>query len=819
VPFCSPHRFQPRRPLHPHIRAGLGYLALVMLFYLPQLLGLRAFPDGDFNQHFLAFSLFQRAELLAGRLPVWNPYTYGGHPFLADVQAAVFYPISNLVLWLTIAFGSTTARLYFLEVEAALHMAMAGSFTYLLVQELTGRRRSAFLAGAVFTFSGYLTGYPPLQLAVLRTAVWLPLVLWLWLRAFNAGPRSRWRWTVYAALAYTAAFLAGHSQTFLFLSYTVAAWLVLLFMLALVRPHGTRPATRIAQIAVFGVLFLALSAAQLWPSLEFTQYSVRANVDYTFVSGGFPLSDTWQMLVPGVLTTFSPLFVGSVALGLALLGLAGAVGAWGGLFRDQSVPARTVSRAQMRACAMFFATLGILALLVSFGDGAFLYPLFYRWLPGWNLFRGQERAAYLVAFSLSVLAGYGAASLEAGLPLRYRRAWVIGFGILVVTGTALFAAFWAIPGQIDVPLLDFWRTVAVELIVSAALILVCLRAPDSLSQRDSARQVGNSDAPGRAALAPRTTVLILLALVLVDLFLANYRTDLGAVTLAQAAALRPEIAAVQGAVQARPDSDLGLPGRVHNEYRVYDDYGMAVNVEDVWGSSPLKLARYAVLFDKFPMDRMWRLLGVEHVLTWQKNLRLPSVLLAEFPQAKDTTYLHRLDQLNPRAWLVHQARWADDTSAAGLLADHAFNLDRTAVLGAGQTVPAQAQSLAAAEPVIGAPGADSVRLSRLAPDRLIADVKSEHGGLLVVSENWLPGWQATRRVPGQAGGERTPVLRADLTLLALPVPAGESTVELAYRPTSIYVGLAISAAALLILLLGFFAAARRRQRPTGAARI
>ena len=132
--LSSPHRFRPRRPLHPHIRAGLGYLALVALFYLPQLLGLRAFPDGDFPALSAVQPVSACPSCLAGRLPVWNPYTYGGHPFLADVQAAVFYRVSNLVLGLTIAFGMPRPRvLYPLQVEAALHLAMAGFFTYLLV--------------------------------------------------------------------------------------------------------------------------------------------------------------------------------------------------------------------------------------------------------------------------------------------------------------------------------------------------------------------------------------------------------------------------------------------------------------------------------------------------------------------------------------------------------------------------------------------------------------------------------------------------------------------------------------------------------------
>ncbi len=82
---------------------------------------------------------------------------------------------------------------------------------------------------------------------------------------------------------------------------------------------------------------------------------------------------------------------------------------------------------------MFFAALAVLALLVSFGNHGFLYPVLYRWAPGWALFRGQERAAYLVAFGLSVLAGYGAAALG-GLTARQRRTAAVAYAAVAATG-------------------------------------------------------------------------------------------------------------------------------------------------------------------------------------------------------------------------------------------------------------------------------------------------------------------------------------------------------------------------------------------------
>ena len=131
----------------PHLLPLLGYLGLAAAFYAPILLGLRWFPEGDFTDHFLPFSVFQRSELLAGRLPLWNPYTFSGHPFLADTQAAVYYPLSNLVLALSLPWGGIIERLYWLQVEAVLHVALGGFFTYLLAFDLVRRRSAAFLRG------------------------------------------------------------------------------------------------------------------------------------------------------------------------------------------------------------------------------------------------------------------------------------------------------------------------------------------------------------------------------------------------------------------------------------------------------------------------------------------------------------------------------------------------------------------------------------------------------------------------------------------------------------------------------------------------
>ena len=748
----------------PDLLAFLGYFALTAVFFAPFLAGWRVFPPGDFGDHFLPFSLFQQAELLAGRLPLWNPYTFAGHPFLADTQAAVFYPLSNLLLLLTLPWRDPAARLYWLQVEAGLQVALAGCFTYLLARDLLQNRGAAFLAGGIFAFSGYLTGYPPLQLAVLRTAIWLPLILWLLHRAFDRP--AQWRWWLAAVLAYVVAFLAGHPQTFLFQSYAVAGWMLFLLARAyrdpVSRRNGVSMAGHLWRAALFYGSFLALSAAQMWPSLEFTGLSVRANVDYAFVSGGFPLSDTGQMLLPGVLSEFSPLYVGLIPLGLAVLAVIALI--WRRPTRDGVAPAGDARS------ALFFAALVALALLVSYGNHGFLYPVFYRWAPGWAMFRGQERAAYLVAFGVSLLAGYGAAAL-AQLAPRWRQwmgltyAWVAGAGLIAV---AVLAATADVTG------------IKQSVILRGAVTGVFLLAAWAVLLWDQRFN--------------RHRLWLLTALAVADLFFANIGTNLSPpVPLPP-----PEVSALRAAAQSQGAVSEQGAARVHNDARVFDDYGMVVGVEDISGSSPLRLARYAALLDGFPRDRLWRLTGVALVLAGGEDLYVPADRLAEVSGLHGPSYLYRLQAANPRAWVATTVRTADDAAALPLLGDASFDLETTVLLP--PTVNGQGRPAGLEDGPLARPGVSQVRLERLAPNRLRVHVQSEGGGLLVVSENWLPGWRATvQRVSEQAVRE-LPVLRADLTFLGVPVSPGAQTVELTYWPDSVRYGLCISAFSVLLLL-------------------
>ena len=73
---------------------------------------------GDMLFQNLAWKQFARETLLRGELPLWNPYVFGGEPFLAAGQQSVLYPPGILFYLLP------TAQAY--GWFTALHVLLAG---------------------------------------------------------------------------------------------------------------------------------------------------------------------------------------------------------------------------------------------------------------------------------------------------------------------------------------------------------------------------------------------------------------------------------------------------------------------------------------------------------------------------------------------------------------------------------------------------------------------------------------------------------------------------------------------------------------------
>jgi hypothetical protein len=725
------------RMMRRHLWPLLAWTAVCLLFFAPLLLGLARLPNGDLAAQFHSFALFQSREIAAGRLPLWSPGSYGGFPFAADTQSAVFYPPRWITLLATLSGGLS---FYALQLEAIAHVWLAGVFTYCLAYDLTSHRGAGLLAATAVGLGGYLVSYPVQQLAILETIAWLPLVLLLLRRAFRPGVRAI-AWLAAAAVALGLSLSAGHPQTFLQMSYLAGAYYLFL---------AWRACWAWSWALALGGFFLLVAAgvsAGAWlPALRYTAETTRTAVDYAFVATGFPLLDYLQTLVPGALTVWSPQYVGLAAVFFTTLAWAGRAG----LPRDA------------RAELAFWSAAALVAAWLSLGDSGILFELTHRIMPGLSLFRQQERWAGVFSLSLALVAAQGFAlwwRARPGVPSSVGRRAAVGVtaglsvaGVVLLAANAVAVAGWE----------AVWARQWLLLGVLLAVVLLGPRLARPASVNPSSRHV-------LAGL-----VLLLLA---ADLFLAT-RPTMHLVTESPAA-FWPQPAwmtTLQG----------DAPGRIDSQNLFVANVGEAYALEDIRGISPLK-PRAIERYEQLPRPLRWRLLNVTHVIApeaIEPGLSpLAAVTQSVLPGETLAATLYRVDDPLPRAWAVAEAvTAASDEAALETMTRPGFDPARQVVLSG--ELPDELPGNAPAP-------APQVTVSRLAAGLDII-VGTAAPVVVVISEWQRDGWRATLD-----DGTVLPILRANAGLSAVVVPAGSHTVSLRFRPWDVWLGLVISLAAVL----------------------
>jgi hypothetical protein len=615
---------------------------------------------------------------------------------------------------------------------------------YVFVRRLTGSIFGAFVSAIIAGYCGYLSGYPPLQLALLEAGIWLPLAA-LGILEATRRDRIRWRWLVVTGFALGLSWMAGHPQTSYFLTYLLVAyygyrvWTIPSIDFQ-IRARRASPLQNmrvvkltafITGVAIFGLISFGLAAVQFLPSVEYLLRTTRAGFGYDAKSNGFPLQDVLQFFIPGVVSQWSPLWIGISGLSLALIAF------W------RKLP-------QTR----FWGAIALLALLWSFGANSMVYPMLYNILPGLSFFRGQERAAYLVVDSLAILAGIGAAWLTqwdamrdhvAGLRLRLtlNRA----FYLALAFGALIFAAWVGNPDAFGKVI----RPLALTLIVTGTLTLII-----SLLAR-----------------YPQRAVSALAVLLVFELFSFNMDSKdvYDHVPPAQQISLSAPPFLAQTA--ASPNDHFLVDGT----RGLTDNFGSLYSVMDIHGISPLFLeGMHNLIETDLPDPVKWTLLGVRYVYTDWQELPVPSRIVTTGTDRYGTVNLHQLETPRPFATILYRtAAVSSDEQAYVMLHDPNFDYRRVAILDHETGINNSA-----------APDETPAAVISFAPESIVINAAAPTDGILTLAMPQYPGWYAT------VDGQPAEILRAYGALAAIHLKQGDHLVRLVYNPLSYRVGVSLS---------------------------
>jgi hypothetical protein len=173
---------------------------------------------------------------------------------------------------------------------------------------------------------------------------------------------------------------------------------------------------------------------------------------------------------------------------------------------------------------------------------------------------------------------------------------------------------------------------------------------------------------------------------------------------------------------------------------------------------------------------LWSAFDIDYIVTTQE---VETPLLGT-PVRGARANAYPVTTESPHAWFPQRVEAAPDSAAA---------LRRLV----SRTEPTDFALIAGSDPVPEA-GEGTARVTSFAPNEMVLDVDATRGGLLVVSETYHPSWRAT------VDGTATDVLRTDIALRGIVVPAGRHEVRLTYAAGSVRTGLIVGAIALLLSL-------------------
>lgn len=722
-------------------------LALFLVGAFPKIVfGLHTFFYRDFGVLAYPSIFYHHQSFWRGELPLWNPLSNCGAPFLAQWGTMVLYPFSLFYLLLPLPWSVNFFGLA--------HLFWAGLGMYFLATRWIENRFAASLGGIAFVFNGVTLScllWPNYLVAL----GWMPWVI-LWAeRAMREGGRS----TVAAALIATMQMLSGVPEIVLL------TWLLIVCLwIEAVARKSVPPDRLIARTVPIVVLASGLMAAQLLPFLDLLAHSQR-DPGFATSKWAMPIWGWANLLVPlfrsvltapGIFFQFGQEFLSSTYLGAAIVGLS------------------LVAVCSVRQPRVWLlGGLAVFSLMMAWGENGFLYGALRRLLPLLGFARYPIKFTLLTAFVLPLLAAYAVGAMQdRSTALRTnprRRLLFAGAVCLTAMGFVLWAAH-RYPLPYDQWPAIWQNTIWRSVFLASILGLLVLAGSERVNKTSL---IGWS----------RILVLTLIGLdALTHVPQQNPTLPSSALApgLWEMSNKVPPPQIGQGRVLISPRAEHHLLwSRVPSLFddllgkrlALWSHLNLLEGIPKVNGSSTLQLCEQA---------------QVQSLLYASTNTDLPS--LADFLGASRTTAAGQIiewaDRPTSLPWVTAGQKpiFAGSTNTLSALTNAAFNPSREVYL------PPEAKASVTATGKMKA----TITPRSIEAHRIALEIDAQEASLVVVAQSFYHPWHA------YVDGVATQIWRANHAFQAFEVKAGRRQVELKYEDRRFQIGALISGLTLLI---------------------
>jgi hypothetical protein len=716
-----------------------------------------------------------------GRLPLWNPYLYGGVPTIEAGSGDILYPPA-------FALHMLMPLVQALAWKLILHVFLAGLSMYGCARAYGTSRFVALFVGAGWLLSANLVSLVfGGQDGKMYVITLFPAALGALVHALD---RRRWvDFLRFGAIA--GLLLMAHPQLAFY------AWVALgLYALAVIiarRADGGRPLLR--RLAGGGLslcVALGVSAVVLLPMYRYLRSdSPRAGPGLGFeTASSYALNpeEVVNFVVPdfsGVNDTYwgrNPLkhnveYGGVVVLGLGLAALFGL-------------------RGDRRRLGL--GLMAGLSLLYAMGATTPAFRLMYLTIPGLRNFRAPSLASFVALTAISVLA---ALLLERIFRDRHGREGLIA--IRVMTSLAVLALLITILAQGSPPLAAWFAVFgATPRAETAAANLGAISLGGLLAALWCGGAAGVLLAWRRGLIEASLAAMILTALTAVDLLRVDSR-------YVQVAPYQQFFPADPGLEPLRSQLGPGervlpLPGILPGggpeggylaTYRMAEVFGYHSNQLRWYDQLTRRAERNAITSAQQQQDYWLSFLRSPalkalsgRLILLPGQIKLPGLTLLGSNQS---LALYRNDGALPGVAVIPRVVVEpDSTRMIALLWDTTFSVARTALVSSR------------------VPGLDSTgtatgtaRLLENGADSVLIEASSTAPAMLLISRTYHPSWQA------QLDGRNVTPIRVDHALLGIPLSGGTHRVLLRYRPAIVFKAKRISMTAWGVVLLASLIAA------------